>query len=868
MKNQSTHLPILLLLLLIFPSFLSANELVPVSLSQRVSHSTLIAEGKVIGQTAFADALGNIYTANRVVVYRTFKGSFTGEEIEIITHGGILGNRMDIYSSYLSLQTGQSGIFFCMPASVGNANRKATATPSYMVYSSMQGFINYDTRQLKASDPFTNYKTVDEAAAAVRKLTLSETRLRSNPDLAAPVETTTFSTTALPPPTITNLAPTTITAGTGSVLTITGTNFGTVVGTVEFKNANNGGSGWVAANTSDIVSWTDNQIQVVVPSYGATGVPAGSGQVRVTNADPQSVTSAASITIPYAYINFSYLGTIYKARHIDTDGNGGYTFQMENSFAASAGNATFRRAMQTWTCQTGMNWSVGANTAVNTVAADGINVVRFDVGSELPAGVLGVCQSRFSGCGSPLNWFVTEMDVTFNDATNWEYGPAAPVAPKVDLESVAVHELGHGQQLTHIISFGAVMHYAIAAGNQARTLSTGDINGGNDVTARGFASNVCGNLAMTPGEIYTLAGTAGGSQVCVGGVVNVAGTTYSDASCNDVARIVPSGASPVSGSINVCTKYESAIPTYNSQPYCARHYDIEPATNASTATATVTLYYYQAEFDAYNAGNGAYPDLPTGPADATGVANLRISQFHGTSGSGTPGTYSGSTEVIDPNDANIVWNAAGSRWEVTISVSGFSGFYATSELSSTLPLRLADFRGSIQTGFNALQWNTASEQQSAYFDIERSTDGLRFMAVGRIAATGNSNTNQGYQFADKSIKDYQAVYYYRLKMVDNNGQTSYSQIIQLKRYNKEFVVRMLQNPYRQQLLVDITSPATQSCELVLADVNGRVIVRRSILLQPGNSILEIPGAAQQAAGTYLLTLITSTDKRSIKVLKE
>ncbi|MDF2189590.1 matrixin family metalloprotease [Paraflavitalea sp. CAU 1676] len=866
MKNQLTPVSYLLLLLLSIPTLLPANELYPVSLSQRVANSTLIAEGKVIGQSTFADALGNIYTANRVIVYRTFKGSFAGEEIEVITHGGILGNRMQTYSSYLTLQTGQSGIFFCMPAAVKNATRKVDASTSYMVYSSMQGFIDYDTRQLRAADPFTRYNTIDDAAAAIRKLTLRETKLRTNPDLVAPQEVTTLGVTATP--TITNLSPTTISAGTGAVLTITGTNFGATAGTVQFKNANNGGSGWVTAKVSDIVSWTDTEIQVTVPSStGVNGPPAGSGPVQVTNTDPASVISSGSITIPYAYINFDHLGTTYKARHVNDNTAGGYTFQMETSFAASAGNASFRRAMDTWTCQTGMNWTVGTNTATNVVASDGVNVVRFDVGSELPAGVLGVCQSFFNGCGSPLNWFVSEMDITFNDATNWEYGPAAPTGGKVDFQSVAVHELGHGQQLTHIISPGAVMHYAIAANTQARVLSTGDVNGGNDVTARGFASNVCGYLAMTPGDVYTPAGLAGGSQVCVNSAVSVSGTTFSDATCNDIARVVPSGASPVNGNINVCVKYESAIQTYNSQPYCARHYDIEPASNAATATATVTLYYTQAEFDAYNAGNGAFPDLPTGSGDASGIANIRITQFHGMSGSGAPGTYSGSTETVDPDDVNIVWNATGARWEVSFAATGFSGFYMHTSLSSTLPLRLANFSGSIQADFNALQWTTASEQQTAYFDIERSADGLQFNTIGRVTASGNSNTSKEYRFTDKSLKS-QPIYFYRLRMIDNNGHESYSQLIRLKRHNKDFTVRVLQNPYRQQLVVDITAPAVQTCELVLADMNGRVIARRSVILQNGNSLLDIPGAGHQAAGTYLLTLSTPTDRKVFKVLKQ
>ncbi len=69
------------------------------------------------------------------------------------------------------------------------------------------------------------------------------------------------------------------------------------------------------------------------------------------------------------------------------------------------------------------------------------------------------------------------------------------------------------------------------------------------------------------------------------------------------------------------------------------------------------------------------PICPTGPGDVAGISNLRITQNHGTSGSGIPGTYTGTKELIDPADASIVWNATASRWEITFTVTGFSGFF-------------------------------------------------------------------------------------------------------------------------------------------------------------------------------------------------
>ncbi|NII27321.1 T9SS type A sorting domain-containing protein [Pseudoflavitalea sp. X16] len=863
MKNHLLSVPLLFILSFAFQPFASANELYPVSLTQRVDHSTLIAEGKVIAQTSFAEpGTGNIYTSNRVVVYRTFKGTLVGEEIEIITHGGRLGYRMDVYSSYLSLSTGQAGIFFCMPSTIKNSTSRGT---SYMVYSSMQGFIAYDTRQQRAADPFTRYTTIDDAAAAIKQLTKTETRVRESAELFNHKETTLLGT--LVTPTITGFSPASIPAGTDAILTITGTGFGATQGTgvVEFRNGNNGGASWVQPLATDYVSWTDTEIQVMVPSVSTTGTPAGSGQIRVTNSDPAMDTSAGTLIIPYAYSNISYNSASRIPTHANENSLGGYTFQMETGFAGTGANAAFVRAMNTWTCNTGMNWRVGATTATNAAAGDGINIVRFDIGSELGAGILGVCVSRYTGCAEDI-WWVSEIDVTFDGARPWEFGPGLPIASAVDFESVALHELGHGQQLTHIISSGAVMHYAISAGQVSRTLGAGDITGGNDVTARGFVANGCVS-PMTPGEVYTLAGTAGGTQVCISGTVSALGTGYSDASCNDIAYILPTGVSPVSGTINVCAKYESGVPTINSQPYCERHYDIEPATNAATATATITLYYTQAEFDAYNAANGVYPDLPTGSGDAAGIANLRITQFHGTSGTGIPGSYSGSAEYINPADGSIIWNSGGNRWEISFAVTGFSGFFVHTG-SFALPLRLLQFSGTQSGKGNLLQWTTAAEEGTAFFDIQRSADGINFTTVGQVAASGTTTGNKNYRYTDNVGNTGQTVFYYRLKMIDHNGRYTYSTIVKLEHVYPELLVKVLQNPFRRQLQADITSPQVQEGVITLTDMNGRLVMQQKVVLPKGNTIIDIPGVQRPGAGTYVLTLVTTTEKRMIKVIKE
>ena len=143
--------------------------------------------------------------------------------------------------------------------------------------------------------------------------------------------------------------------------------------------------------------------------------------------------------------------------------------------------------------------------------------------------------------------------------------------------------------------------------------------------------------------------------------------------------VVPSGAHPVSGPVTTRVYMDSTVQTYDSSVYVQRHYEIEPAENAATATATITLYFTQEDFDHFNAQPGHGSDLPTGPGDASGIANLRVYQFHGTSSVGDPGSHQGSAAEIDPVNSNIVWDPITQSWSVTFDVTGFSGFFIGGE---------------------------------------------------------------------------------------------------------------------------------------------------------------------------------------------
>lgn len=431
-----------------------------------------------------------------------------------------------------------------------------------------------------------------------------------------------------------------------------------------------------------------------------------------------------------------------------------------------------------------------------------------------------------------------------------------------------------GQQgLVAFYTFDHGIAYADNAG--LTTLTDGSIYG-NDGTLTNFtlfnnASNwlegtVTGTC--TPFVINTLAGTAGGPTVTASDVVDVTGTSFIEENCGLIADILPAGATPVTGSIACKVTIDATVQLFNASPYLQRHYDIEPVTNAANATAIVTLYFTQTEFDNYTLVSGGFPDLPTGPADAAGIANLRITQYHGT---GTePGNYSGAAVLIDPVDTDIVWNAVLNRWEITIPVDGFSGFYVHTNSFGNYPLPAysINLSGSNKGAYNELQWNSSVNEPGTVFELERSTDGIQYNGIAIVPAQGTNTSNWVYTYNDAVNGSNPPVYFYRIKMILTSGAFKYSSQVKVNPYKNGFYVEAGPNPFAGEIRVSINSTLQEQARISLSNITGQIVWQQKNILQQAVNTVMLTGLDAFHPGIYFLTIKTQTQKKTIKLIKQ
>ncbi len=205
-----------------------------------------------------------------------------------------------------------------------------------------------------------------------------------------------------------------------------------------------------------------------------------------------------------------------------------------------------------------------------------------------------------------------------------------------------------------------------------------------------------------------------------------------------------------------------------------------------------------------------------------------------------------------------IFNTAGT-YEINVKATSFSGAdcntlaRATVTVSSALPVSLLNFEGRYDKGVAKLQWNTSSEQNLDFFEVQKSASANNFKKQATIKATGNSQINQVYTYNDSSISS--GVVYYRLKMTDKDNSTArYSKVISLH-VNKGIVLNYISpNPFVNSIKINLDMVKDALLQITLNDMTGRKIKTMVYAAKSGLNDITLTGLNSVIKGTYSIEL--------------
>ncbi|MBT2556816.1 T9SS type A sorting domain-containing protein [Hymenobacter sp. ISL-91] len=377
------------------------------------------------------------------------------------------------------------------------------------------------------------------------------------------------------------------------------------------------------------------------------------------------------------------------------------------------------------------------------------------------------------------------------------------------------------------------------------------------VRANGGLDLQSGLLTTTSINLLTLAATS----VVEGG----SATSFVN---GPVARVLPAN-----------TTASQLFPVGKQSAY--RPVTLTPATLTQATTVTVE----QME------GAPAPQPFNDGITRVSGVRRYAISASPGIT---TPGIFTGTVtlsfgpddKVTDPAQPSLViaqsdgtvWNSvgrsastgvAGTPPEVfvagTLTSAPFQTFDAFSvfALASTdpdasnnpLPVQLLSFGAERRPAGVQVRWATATEQNSARFEVQRSATGQAFRTIASVAAQGNSNSRHEYTVFDQ--QPLTGTGYYRLHQLDHDGKSSYSAVISVTAPGE---MRVYPNPVLTKLTVEL--PAAGGRYRILSMLGGTLMAGELFDSKAELDMTTLP------TGLYQLEISTPAGREMRKIIKQ
>jgi hypothetical protein len=191
------------------------------------------------------------------------------------------------------------------------------------------------------------------------------------------------------------------------------------------------------------------------------------------------------------------------------------------------------------------------------------------------------------------------------------------------------------------------------------------------------------------------------------------------------------------------------------------------------------------------------------------------------------------------------------------------------------PVELVTFDARRTGSSVTLDWATATEQNSGWYEVERAVNTgneLAFERIETVPAAGNSTSRREYNAVDNNVRT--GSYVYRLRMVDRDGTFDYSDEVAVvigDNANSTLAIGEARpNPVSGIANVDYTINTPGMVRVELTDMIGRTVSTIFVgnVSSPGTYSLEV-SAEGLAAGMYQIVIKSgdSVATRSLQVVR-
>lgn len=235
-----------------------------------------------------------------------------------------------------------------------------------------------------------------------------------------------------------------------------------------------------------------------------------------------------------------------------------------------------------------------------------------------------------------------------------------------------------------------------------------------------------------------------------------------------------------------------------------------------------------------------------------------------------PGGVWGSIELANNTDNLVTTNGTNYvEYQGITSFSGGSIVVGVTPFNPTpdqilLPVELESFTAEKQGDREVmLDWATNQNESLDYFVIERSKDAIDFQAIGEVTASNASADT--YDFLDDA--PHNGVNYYRLKIMEKDGQISYSPVRAVTIGTSEVAFTIKPNPFENNFSVEWEANVSEEVEVTVFNTIGEVVYQQKYQAELGVNQIDIESEAAWTSGQYIVQLKSNNYVTQQKMIK-
>ncbi|WP_375578550.1 T9SS type A sorting domain-containing protein [Marivirga tractuosa] len=195
--------------------------------------------------------------------------------------------------------------------------------------------------------------------------------------------------------------------------------------------------------------------------------------------------------------------------------------------------------------------------------------------------------------------------------------------------------------------------------------------------------------------------------------------------------------------------------------------------------------------------------------------------------------------------------------------TNFVTFGAGDANNNSLPVELTFFTAENNGNRVDLKWQTASEKNNDFFEIQRSFDGTEFEVLGIVEGAGDSKETIDYDF-----KDYAPLAgdsYYRLRQVDYDGAFEYSEVVKVIRVEASNLVAVPNPTQAQNIHLRLSGfHGEQKVQVAIFDMQGRR--HYQAIHNPSDFNRALPINQELNSGIYIVDVKQGNIRKKVRLM--